>query len=99
MPSYNWIKQNSDIYDRMEENKEDEITDCKREIDILKRNVLELQDQLRNAYIIYSAFRNMHILKLLKMSKVKSKVKIIKISVVFLFVLVYNMFVVREISK
>jgi|TARA_R110000796_G_scaffold19622_5_gene58788 predicted nucleic acid-binding Zn-ribbon protein len=35
----------------MEENKEDEITDCKREIDILKRNVLELQDQLRNAYI------------------------------------------------
>lgn len=33
------------------------------------------------------------------MSKVKSKVKIIKISVVFLFVLVYNMFVVREISK
>ena len=41
----------------------------------------------------------MHILKLLKMSKVKSKVKIIKISVVFLFVLVYNMFVVREISK
>ena len=51
MPSYNWIKQNSDIYDRMEENKEDEITDCKREIDILKRNVLELQDQLRNAFI------------------------------------------------
>lgn len=33
------------------------------------------------------------------MSKVKSKVKIIKINVVFLFVLVYNMFVVREISK
>tara|TARA_R110002020_G_C15786114_1_gene729687 strand:- start:186 stop:323 length:138 start_codon:yes stop_codon:yes gene_type:complete len=35
----------------MEKNKEEEITNCKGEIAILKRNVLELQDQLRNAYI------------------------------------------------
>ena len=51
MPSYKWIKENSNLYDRKEKNKDDEITDCKGEIAILKRNVLELQDQLRNAYI------------------------------------------------